>query len=79
MDRAPTLLRLDYQLAQMMGHDTGHGARLSVAQMNDRAWIVVDDTKSKRLVASCPNKDAAMMIAALTNGNQKRQWRGGAP
>jgi hypothetical protein len=32
-------------------------------------WLVVDDAKGKRLVASCPNIEAALMIAALMNGN----------
>jgi hypothetical protein len=50
-----------------MGNDTG--ARFTVTQVTDGPWVVVDDTKGKRLVASCPNKDAAMMIAALMNGN----------
>jgi hypothetical protein len=52
-----------------VGNDTGHGARFSASQVNDGLWVVVDDAKAKRLIASCPNRDAALMIAALMNGN----------
>ena len=52
-----------------MGNDTGHGARFSVSQVNDGLWVVVDDAKAKRLIASCRNRDAELMIAALMNGN----------
>jgi hypothetical protein len=37
--------------------------------VNDGLRVAVDDAKAKRLIASCPNRDAALMIAALMNGN----------
>jgi hypothetical protein len=49
--------------------DPCHGARFSVSQMKDGPWLVVDDRHGKRLVASCPNMDAALMVAAIMNGN----------
>jgi len=48
----------------------GNGrARFSVSQVNDCPWLVVDDNKGGRLVASCPARDIALMVAALMNGN----------
>jgi hypothetical protein len=52
-----------------MGDELRGNARFSVAQMQTGPWLVVDDTKGKPLVASCPNMDAALMVAALMNGN----------
>jgi hypothetical protein len=41
----------------------------SVSQVKDGPWLVVDETKGGTLVASCPSRDVALMIAALMNGN----------
>ena len=49
--------------------ETVRVALFSVMQVKHGPWVVVDDAKGKRLVASCPNLDAALMVAALMNGN----------
>jgi hypothetical protein len=53
-------------------------ARFSVSQVSNRlTWVVVDDAHEKQLVASSPNYDCALMIAALMNGDmvQAVQYR----
>jgi hypothetical protein len=49
--------------------DSNGGARFSVSQIKDGPWRVADDAKDGRLVASCPARDIALMVAALMNGN----------
>jgi hypothetical protein len=34
-------------------------------------FLVLDETKDKHLVAGCTSLDAAMMVAAVLNGNPK--------
>jgi hypothetical protein len=48
-----------------MGNDAGHGARFSISQ---GPWVVVDDTKAKRLGrpalnADCPKARSVSMAA----------------
>jgi hypothetical protein len=50
-------------------NDDPRNARFSATQVKDGPWVVVDDANAKRLLASCPNRNAALMIAALMNGN----------
>ena len=53
-----------------MDDETPHIARFSISPLKDGGpWVVVDDTKGKRLIATCPNMDIALMVAALMNGN----------
>jgi hypothetical protein len=42
--------------------------RFSVVQVQDGPWLVVDRAHDRRMVASCPDADAAKMIAAVMNG-----------
>jgi hypothetical protein len=49
--------------------DGNGNARFSVSQVKDGPWLVVDEIKGRTLVASCPSRDVALMIAALMNGN----------
>jgi hypothetical protein len=43
--------------------------RFSVSQVSGGPWIVVDRSRLEQLVASCPNMDAAQMVAAVMNGD----------
>jgi hypothetical protein len=45
-------------------------ARFSVSKVGKSlTWVVVDDARHRQLVASAPNYDCALMIAALMNGD----------
>jgi hypothetical protein len=44
--------------------------RFSVSPVgNSLTWIVTDEGRQRQLVASSPNYDCALMIAALMNGD----------
>jgi hypothetical protein len=56
-------------LAESMGVMVSEGVRFSITQLRDGPWLVVDDRNRKRLVASCPEENAARAIAAFINGD----------
>jgi hypothetical protein len=53
-----------------VNNEASHTARFSISPVKQGGpWVVVDDAKDKRLVATCSSVDIALMLAALMNGN----------
>ena len=47
-------------------------ARFSVTEVRGGPWIVTDQMRANRLVASSPHLDVADMVAAFMNGDTDR-------
>ena len=58
------------------GNEDMADTRFSVSQVaKSLTWVVVDDDRQKQLVASSPNYDCALMIAALMNSDMVQAVR----
>ena len=57
------------ELIQQKENDMETEMRFSILQIKDGPWIVVDRMDHRRRIAGCIDSGAALMIAALMNGN----------
>jgi hypothetical protein len=46
--------------------------RYHVSRVNDGPWLVLDEGRWRRIVATCPQEQDAKAIAALMNGDVER-------
>ena len=56
----------------MSNSDPIDGVRFRVARIDDGPWLVLDEGRWRRVVATCPQERDARAIAALMNGDFER-------
>ena len=59
----------------MSNSDPIDGVRFRVARIDDGPWLVLDEGRWRRVVATCPQERDARAIAALMNGDIERATR----
>lgn len=53
----------------MISSDPTDAVRFRTAQLQDGRWLVLDEGRWRRVVASCPQEREARAIVALMNGD----------